>query len=164
MKLTEFFREQLDREVERSRKALEQVPEGKYDWKPHEKSMTMKRLSVLVADMFGWFQFEIDADELDFAKGYDLPDPKTTQDLVDLFDKRYQDGLNSLRGADDAKFSERWKLRRGEDIFMETSKLEIVRQTINHMVHHRGQLSVFMRLKDIPIPSIYGPSADEGQM
>jgi len=164
MAINEGFIKEIEQEAVATRKMLERIPRETFDWKPHEKSMTMKRLSVLVADMFGWFQFEIDADELDFAKGYDLPDPKTTQDLVDLFDKRYQDGLNSLRGADDAKFSERWKLRRGEDIFMETSKLEIVRQTINHMVHHRGQLSVFMRLKDIPIPSIYGPSADEGQM
>ena len=108
--------------------------------------------------------YEIDADELDFAKGYEMPDPKSTQDLVDFFEKRLIDGLTSLRGADDARFSERWKLRRGENIFMETSKLEIVRMTINHMVHHRGQLSVFMRLKDIPIPPIYGPTADEGQM
>ena len=114
--------------------------------------------------MFGWFQFEIDADELDFAKGYEQADPASTDELVEFFEKRLNDGLTSLRGADDARFSERWKLRRGENIFMETSKLEIVRQTINHMVHHRGQLSVFMRLKEIPVPPIYGPTADEGQM
>ena len=143
---------------------LKRIPAETFDWKPHEKSMSMKRLAGLVADMFGWFQFEIDADELDFAKGYEMPDPKTTQELVDFFEKRLSDGLTSLRGADDAKFSERWKLRRGDDIFMETSKLDIVRTTINHMVHHRGQLSVFMRLRDIPVPSIYGPTADEGQM
>jgi uncharacterized damage-inducible protein DinB len=142
---------------------LERIPPETFDWKPHEKSMTMKRLAVLVADMFGWFQFEMDEDELDFAKGYDLGDPKTTEELIALFDKRLKEGLDSLRGADDARFSQRWKLRRGETIFMETSKLEIVRQTINHMVHHRGQLSLYLRLNDIPVPSIYGPSADEGQ-
>ena len=164
MSISQMILPEFEHEMANTRKTLERLPDDKFSWKPHEKSMTMKRLSVLVADMFGWFQFEIDADELDFAKGYELADPKTTDELVAFFDKRLDDGLTSLRGADDAKFSERWKLRRGENIFMETSKLEIVRQTINHMIHHRGQLSVFLRLKDIPVPSIYGPSADEGQM
>ena len=164
MSINAGFIKEIEQESKSAREMLKRIPAESFDWKPHEKSMTMKRLAVLVADMFGWFQFEIDADELDFAKGYDMPDPKTAQDLVDFFEKRLNDGLTSLRGADDAKFSERWKLRRGENIFMETSRLEIVRQTINHMVHHRGQLSVFMRLKDIAVPPIYGPTADEGQM
>ena len=164
MSINEGFIKEVEQESKATREMLKRIPTDTFDWKPHEKSMSMKRLSVLVADMFGWFQFEIDADELDFAKGYDMPDPKTTQELVDFFEKRLTDGLASLRGADDAKFSERWTLRNGENVFMETSKLEIVRTTINHMVHHRGQLSVFMRLKDIAVPSIYGPSADEGQM
>lgn len=164
MAINEGFIKEVEQESLATRKMLERIPPETFDWKPHEKSMSMKRLSVLVADMFGWFQFEIDADELDFAKGYEMADPKTTKDLVDYFEKRLKDGLASLRVAGDAKFSERWTLRRGDQIFMETSKLEIVRMTINHMVHHRGQLSVFMRLKDIPIPPIYGPTADEGQM
>ena len=164
MAINEGFIKEIEQEARPTRTMLERIPPETFDWKPHEKSMTMKRLSVLTADMFGWFRFEIDADELDFAKGYDMPDPKTTQELVEFFDKRYKDGLNSLKNANDAKFSERWKLLRGENVFMETSKLGIVRMTINHMVHHRGQLSVFMRLKDLPIPPIYGPTADEGQM
>ena len=164
MSINEGFIKEIEQESKSAREMLKRIPPETFDWKPHEKSMTMKRLSVLVADMFGWFQFEIDADELDFAKGYEMPDPKTTVELVDFFEKRLNDGLNSLRGADDAKFSERWKLRRGDDIFMDTTKLDIVRLTINHKVHHRGQLSVFMRLKDIAVPPIYGPTADEGQM
>lgn len=164
MSINESFIKEIEQESRSAREMLKRIPAETFDWKPHEKSMSMKRLAGLVADMFGWFQFEIDADELDFAKGYEMPDPKTTQELVDFFEKRLSDGLTSLRGADDAKFSERWTLRRGDDIFMETSKLDIVRTTINHMVHHRGQLSVFMRLRDIPVPSIYGPTADEGQM
>ena len=164
MSINESFIKEIEQESRSAREMLKRIPAETFDWKPHEKSMSMKRLAGLVADMFGWFQFEIDADELDFAEGYEMPDPTTTQELVDFFEKRLSDGLTSLRGADDAKFSERWKLRRGDDIFMETSKLDIVRTTINHMVHHRGQLSVFMRLRDIPVPSIYGPTADEGQM
>jgi uncharacterized damage-inducible protein DinB len=164
MAINTGFIGQVEHEAIATRQMLERIPPETFDWKPHEKSMTMKRLAVLVADMSGWLQFMIDKDELDFAKGYDMPDPKTTQDLVDFFDQRLQDGLTSLRNAEDAVFSENWTLRNGENIFMESSKLEIVRLTISHMVHHRGQLSVYLRLKEIPVPPIYGPSADEGQM
>ena len=164
MAINEAFVKEIEQESVASRAMLERIPPETFDWKPHEKSMTMKRLAGLVADMFGWFQFEIDEDELDFAKGYEQPDPKTTQDLVDWFDKKYAAGIESLKNAKDPVFSENWKLRNGDDIYVDTTKLEIVRQTINHMVHHRGQLSVFLRLKDIPVPAIYGPSADEGEM
>ena len=164
MPINEGFVKEVEQESVATRKMLERVPAEAFDWKPHEKSMTMKRLAGLVADMFGWLSFMIDADELDFAKGYDQPDPKTTQDLVAFFDKRYAEGINSLKNADDSVFSQNWTLRNGEDIYMVNSKLEVVRQTINHMVHHRGQLSVYLRLKDIAVPPIYGPSADEGQM
>jgi uncharacterized damage-inducible protein DinB len=164
MAINEGFIKEIEQEAIASRKMLERIPPETFDWKPHEKSMTMKRLAGLVADMFGWFAFEIDEDELDFAKGYEQPDPKSTKDLTDWFDKKLAAGIKSLKNADDAVFSKGWKLRNGEDIYMETTKLEVVRQTINHMVHHRGQLSVYLRLKDIPVPSIYGPSADEGEM
>ncbi len=164
MAIKDGFIAEVQQESVATRKMLESIPAESFDWKPHEKSMTMKRLAVLVADMFGWFTFMIEEDELDFAKGYEQPDPKTTQDLVDVFDKKLAAGIESLKNADDAVFSERWKLRTGDQVHMEMSKLEVVRQTINHMIHHRGQLSVFLRLKDIAVPSIYGPSADEGQM
>jgi uncharacterized damage-inducible protein DinB len=114
--------------------------------------------------MFGWISFMVDEDELDFAKGYTQPDPKTTAELVEFFDKRLGEGITSLKNADDAIFSKTWTLRRGDQIFMEMPKLDIIRQTINHLVHHRGQLSVFLRLRDIAVPPIYGPTADEGQM
>jgi uncharacterized damage-inducible protein DinB len=158
------FIKELGQEAVATRQMLERIPAETFDWKPHEKSMTMKRLAGLVADMFGWFVFMIDEDELDFAKGYEQPDPKSTKELTDWFEKKFAASLVSLRNADDARFSENWKLRNGDDIYMDTTKLEVVRQTINHMVHHRGQLSVYLRLKDIAVPAIYGPSADEGQM
>jgi uncharacterized damage-inducible protein DinB len=158
------FIKELEQEAVATRQMLERIPAETFDWKPHEKSMTMKRLAGLVADMFGWFVFMIDEDELDFAKGYEQPDPKSTKELTDWFEKKFAASLVSLRNADDARFSENWKLRNGDDIYMDTTKLEVVRQTINHMVHHRGQLSVYLRLKDIAVPAIYGPSADEGQM
>ena len=164
MAIKDGFISEVQQEAKATREMLERIPAETFDWKPHEKSMTMKRLAGLVADMFGWLEFMLDADELDFAKGYEQPDPKTTQDLVDFFDKKLAAGLTSLKNADDPVFSQDWKLRNGDDIYMETSKLDVVRQTINHMVHHRGQLSVYLRLNEIPVPAIYGPSADEGQM
>ena len=164
MPINERFLKEVEQESITTRKMLERIPAETFDWKPHEKSMTMKRLAGLTADMFGWLAFMIDEDELDFAKGYEQPNPQTTQDLVDFFDKRYADGIKSLKNAEDTVFSEKWTLRNGDDVYMVSSKLDVVRQTINHMIHHRGQLSVFMRLKDIAIPPIYGPSADEGQM
>jgi uncharacterized damage-inducible protein DinB len=164
MAIRDGFAKEVEQESVATRKMLERIPPETFDWKPHEKSMSMQRLSVLVADMFGWLELMIDHDELDFAKGYTQPEPKTTEELVDFFDKRLKEGMTSLKNADDNVFSENWTLRNGDAIYMTTSKLDVVRQTINHMVHHRGQLSVFMRLKDIPVPPIYGPTADEGQM
>lgn len=156
----EFLKE-VESEANATRKCLERIPENLFAWKPHEKSMSMQRLSVLVADMFGWLEFMIDADELDFAKGYTQPEPKTTQELVDFFDKRLAAGSTSLNNADDSVFSQNWTMRNGADIYVVNSKLGVVRQTINHMVHHRGQLTVYLRLNEIPVPAIYGPSADD---
>jgi uncharacterized damage-inducible protein DinB len=163
MPINEGFIKEVEQESVATRKMLERIPPETFDWKPHEKSMSMQRLSVLVADMFGWLEFMIDDDELDFAKGYTQPEPKTTKDLVDFFDKKLEAGLTSLKNAEDSVFSQNWTLRNGEDVYIVNTKLEVVRQTINHMIHHRGQLSVFLRLKDIAVPPIYGPSADEGQ-
>jgi uncharacterized damage-inducible protein DinB len=164
MAIKDAFIAEIEQESKSARAMLERIPAETFDWKPHEKSMTMKRLSGLVADMFGWFEFMVDEDELDFAKGYEQPDPKTTAELVEVLDKKLAAGLTSLKNAEDPVFSETWKLRNGDDIYMELTKLEVIRQTINHLVHHRGQLSVYLRLKDIAVPPIYGPSADEGQM
>jgi len=164
MAIKDEFIDEIKQESVSTRKMLERIPAESFDWKPHEKSMSMKRLAGLVADMFGWFEFMIDEDELDFAKGYEQPDPKTTKDLVAWFDKKLAASLKSLENAGDQVFSEGWKLRNGDDIYMDTTKLAVVRQTFSHMAHHRGQLSVFLRLKDIPVPEIYGPSADEGSM
>lgn len=164
MAIKDAFLAEIEQESRSARAMLERIPAETFGWKPHEKSMTMKRLAVLVADMFGWFEFMIDEDELDFAKGYQPPDPKTTDELVAAFDEKLSAGMKSLENASDEVFSQTWRLRNGEDIYQESTKLFVVRQTINHMVHHRGQLSVYLRLNDIPVPSIYGPSADEGQM
>jgi len=164
MSINKPFIAEVQQEAVATRKMLERIPPETFDWKPHEKSMTMSQLAVLTADMFGWLSFMTDEDELDFAKGYEQPKPSTTQELVDFFDKQLAGGVQSLTNAADPIFSQNWKLRNGDQIYMETTKLQVIRETINHMVHHRGQLSVYLRLNDIAVPPIYGPSADEGQM
>jgi uncharacterized damage-inducible protein DinB len=160
MTLGETFAKDLQTESVSGRAMLERIPAETFDWKPHEKSMTMKQLAGLVADMYGWFQFIVDAPELDFAKGYERAAPETTEDLIEWLDKKLEAGVKSLREALDERFDEQWKLRHGDRILIETTKGEMCRQTFGHLAHHRGQLSVYLRLKDIPVPPIYGPTAD----
>lgn len=162
MTINTGFIKEVEQEAIATRKMLERIPAETFDWKPHEKSMSMSELAVLTAGMFGWIEMVLDEDELDFAKGYEQAKPTTTDELVEVFDKKLAAGIESLKNAEDAVFSENWTLRNGEEIYMTLPKLDVVRQTINHMSHHRGQLSVYLRLKDIPVPQIYGPTADEG--
>lgn len=161
MAIRDKFIKELEEESAATRKMLERIPADKFSWKPHDKSMSMGQLATLVADMFGWPSLMVDHDELDFAKGYKQAEPKTTEELAAYFEKRLTDGLESLGKAEDDIFSQPWKLRNAEQIYWEAPKWDVIRQTINHMAHHRGQLSVYMRLNDIPVPSIYGPTADD---
>ena len=156
--------EQLKDEAPATRKMLERVPDDKLDWKPHEKSMTLGRLSGLCADMFGWLSFMIGENELDFAKNYAYPQDMKSKDMVTFLDKRLQESLDVIDKKDDAVLEEDWTMRKGDQIFIETKKGKVSRQTLCHLAHHRGQLSVYLRLLEVPVPSIYGPSADEGQM
>lgn len=153
---------ELQNEAATTRKVLERIPADKFDWKPHEKSMTMQSLAAHVANMFAWFTPTLEADELDFSKGYTEPKPATTEELVALFDENVAAATASLQGVDDATFMKNWTLRNGEEIYLQMPKIGVVRAMImNHIVHHRGQLSVYLRLNDIPVPALYGPSADE---
>lgn len=154
---------ELEQEAVATRKCLEQIPAATFDWKPHEKSMSMLRLATLVAAMYGWITKTLETSEIDFAtfKPYR---PKTTTELVEYFDKNLSEAKDALRNASDEDFNETYTLRNGDHIVGKLSKGENIRSTINHFAHHRGQLTVFMRLKDIPVPAIYGPSADSNQI
>ena len=153
---------ELKNEAAVTRKILERIPTEKFDWQPHEKSMTMGGLATHLADMFGWFKPTIEADELDFAKGYEQPKPANTEELTTIFDENVEQAFASLKDVGDETFMRDWTLRRGDEIFFTMPKIGVVRgMVINHIVHHRGQLSVYLRLNDIPVPAIYGPSADE---
>jgi uncharacterized damage-inducible protein DinB len=157
---------EMTQEAATTRKVLERIPETLFDYKPHEKSMTMQRLATHVAEMFGWTNVSIEKPGLDFAvEPYAPFEPKTNADLVDYFDKTVAGALESLKNCSDAKFMESWTMRNGEQVYFTMPKIAVMRTFVmNHIIHHRGQLSVYLRLNDIPVPSIYGPSADEGQM
>ncbi len=157
---------EMEQEAGTARKCLERIPAEKFDWKPHEKSMSFGRLASHVAEMFGWTPSTLQQAELDFSKmDYKPFEPSTTEDLLEYFDKNVAEAIETLRNTPDETFMEDWTMRNGEQVYFTMPKAVVMRGfVLNHIVHHRGQLSVYLRLNDIPVPSIYGPSADEGQM
>jgi uncharacterized damage-inducible protein DinB len=165
MKLTEFFREEIDREVERSRKALEQVPEGKYDWKPHERSMIFGYLADMVATIPTWIQMEIERDELDVAppKGQEMKREKheTSESLIKALDESAKAVRVALDKTTDEYLLTNWKLLAGGHVVLEEQRYMMIQETINHWAHHRGQMTVYLRLMGAKVPALYGPSADD---
>jgi len=165
MKLTEFFREQLDREVERSRKALEQVPDGQYQWKPHERSMVFGYLADMVATMPTWVAMEIDRDELDIAPAEGQSTKKapkeTSADLVKALDEAAAEARTALEKTTDEHLETDWKLLARGNVVWQASRKEVIQDTINHWAHHRGQMTVYLRLMGAKVPALYGPSADD---
>ncbi len=157
---------ELTHEATTTRKILERIPTEKFDYQPHEKSMTMSRLATHVAEMIDWVTVTCTTSELDFAAGDYKPfEAKDNAELLDYFDKNVAQAIESLKNTSDETMMETWTMKNGEQIYMAMSKIATLRGMVfNHIWHHRGQLSVYLRLNDIPVPSIYGPSADEGQM
>ena len=166
MNLSETFSQELQYETESTRKCLERIPETAFGFKPHEKSMSMMQLAAHIAEMFGWVKDTVQKPELDFATmDYKPFQPKTTAELVELFDKNVAESVEALRDVSDDAMRENWKMRNGERVFFDMPRVAVLRGfVLKHIVHHRGQLSVYLRLNDIPVPQIYGPSADEGSM
>jgi len=154
------FAKELEAETRSTRKCLERIPMELSGWKPHEKSMEMGYLALLVAEIPLWITQIITASEIDFATWQHYK-PKTTQDLVDHFDKNIEDAKGALLGVKEGALAETFYLKSNGQVLLSSSKQEQVESTINHMVHHRGQLTVYMRLNNIAVPSIYGPSADD---
>jgi uncharacterized damage-inducible protein DinB len=165
MKLTEFFRDELDREVERSRKALEQVPDGKYDWKPHEKSMIFGYLADMVATIPMWITMEINRDELDVApaegQGMKREPKQTSAELVKALDDTARDARSALENTTDEHLETNWKLLARGHVVWEGTRREMIQDTISHWSHHRGQMTVYLRLMGAKVPAIFGPSADD---
>jgi uncharacterized damage-inducible protein DinB len=165
MMLTECFLAQLERETAISRRVLERVPEGRPDWKPHEKSMPLGYLATLVATMPSWIAMTISQDELDVSprsgEGYRPKEWKTSQDLLRLVDDSAALARDALAGTSDERLQTAWRLLAGGRVVSESLRHVVVADTFSHIAHHRGQLTVYLRLNGIPVPSVYGPTADE---
>jgi uncharacterized damage-inducible protein DinB len=166
MKLTDLYLGELEREAPASRRILERVPDGRYDWKPHEKSMPLGYLASLVATMPGWIDMMVNQDELDIAPkdppGYRPPEPRTSAELLEAFDTALAKGHAALRSTNDEHLMTTWKLLAGGNVMQEQPRyIAIGDGVLNHWAHHRGQLTVYLRLNGVPVPSVYGPTADE---
>jgi uncharacterized damage-inducible protein DinB len=157
---------EMEHEAGVTRTCLERVPAEKFDWKPHDKSMPFGRLASHIAEMFGWTPPTLENAELDFSKmDYKPFEPKTTDELLEFFDKQVAEAIEALKSSPDERFMENWTMRNGEQVYFTMPKIAVMRSfVLNHIIHHRGQLSVYLRLNDISVPAIYGPSADEGTM
>ncbi len=154
------FSKELETEATATRKCLERIPESLFDWKPHEKSMSMGYLTLLVAEIPKWITHMIVKSEIDFVT-FEHFIPKTTADLVNHFDENLEEAKKTLQNVSNQSLSESFFLKNQGQVLFSSPKKESVGSTINHLVHHRGQLTVYMRLNDLPVPSIYGPSADD---
>jgi uncharacterized damage-inducible protein DinB len=162
MKMTEMFLKEMEQEAQTTRKMLERIPEDKYDWKPHQKSMTVQRLATHIAELPSWVSMAINTDELNFdGKNYVPTVVKNNKELLALLDKSLADGKAALEQAKDDILSKTWVMRNGDTIYSKRTKGEVIRMTYCQIVHHRAQLGVFLRLLDVPIPGSYGPSADD---
>lgn len=163
MKHSESLLAEFKQESIATRRLLERVPMDRQDYKPHEKSMTLGRLATHVAEIHGWWKECLVNDELDFAVGDFTPKVlNNNEELVALFDDLVQKGEKILMEVEESEFDRLWTMRQGEMIFFTLPKRDVVRTwCMNHLYHHRAQLGVYLRLLDIPLPGIYGPSADE---
>jgi uncharacterized damage-inducible protein DinB len=151
---------EFDVEMAATRKLLERVPDDKAAWKPHDKSFSLGHLAQLVAWMPGWIATSLHKPHIDLATsaGYSL---EPTESLLRVFDSNVQDAQIALETVMGVALDEPWSLKRGEQVLITAPRGEVVRQHLNHLIHHRGQLTVYLRLVNVPLPSVYGPTADE---
>jgi uncharacterized damage-inducible protein DinB len=165
MTFNQFFLQQLNEEAATTRKMLSIIPDDKYDWKPHEKSMVMRSLATHIAELPTWVTMVFNTDELDFAKDeYKPVQINNTKELVAYFEKCLEEGRQSLTDANEAFLDKPWTLRNGETIYSTSPKRDVIRMALSQIIHHRAQLGVYLRLLNIPIPGSYGPSADDMTM
>jgi len=149
-----------------TRTVLERIPTDKFEYQPHEKSMSFGKLASHIVEMYLWYEGTLNDTELDFSKmDYQPFIAESTEQLLEVFDKNVDMAVGLLEKASDEDLMVNWTMRNGDEIYFSMPRIQVIRSfMLNHIVHHRGQLSVYLRLNDIPVPSIYGPSADEGQM
>ena len=160
---------EFDQEMISTRQTLERVPEGKGDWAPHEKSMKMGRLAGHVAELCGWTTAIILQDNFDFRPAGAPPRQPTVmtsrKQLMDEFDKNKAAARDAIAGASDETLQKTWSLLSGGQTIMSMPRVTFLRSFVmNHIIHHRAQLGVYLRMNNVPVPSVYGPSADEGKL
>lgn len=162
MSIITSLQKELEQEAITTRKMLSRVPDDKYDWKPHPKSMNIRSLATHIAELTTWVPLALNTSELDFASApYDPKVINNTKELMELFEASLEEARTALKTARESQLSETWTLRNGEQIYSRSTKGETIRHAYSQIVHHRAQLGVFLRLLDVPIPGSYGPSADE---
>ncbi|MBS1518137.1 MAG: DinB family protein [Bacteroidetes bacterium] len=166
MTLSESLLAEFQREAQLTRKMLERLPDGKFDYKPHDKSMSLGKLSSHIADIPNWVGVTIETEELDFADFEYKPFEANTRDeLLKAFDGFVANAVEVFKRNDDEKLMGNWTMKNGDQVYFTMPKAAVLREFVfNHNTHHRGQLSVYLRMNDVPLPSIYGPTADEGSM
>jgi uncharacterized damage-inducible protein DinB len=164
MRMTELFLGELEREAGGTQRALERVPDGKYDWKPHPKSMALGYLAELVATLPSWTVLTVERDELDLAT-YQKTSLRTAKELVQAHAEAVAAAKKSLQNTNDEHLMKPWRLLvAGKQVLEPTPRYIVLRDSVfSHLAHHRGQLTVYLRLLEQPVPAIYGPSADEGK-
>jgi uncharacterized damage-inducible protein DinB len=165
MELTSFFLQQLERETTANRKVLERVPQGKNSWKPHERSMEMGYLAALVGTMPRWILMMIESEELNLDKPesqrFRARAQNSTAELLRLADESKADAEKALRSTNEGHLAKPWRLVLGGKTVSEAPRSQQIADVFTHMTHHRGQLTVYLRLNEAKVPAIYGPSADE---
>lgn len=170
MGLSEALLPEFDHEMANTRKTLERVPENKLSWKPHEKSGTMGWLATHLANLPTWVVSTLDKNSLDLAPPGGtavgpIPPARSRKEVLEMFDKNVAAARAAIAGASDAHLGKPWTLLHGGKTVFTLPRIAVLRSFImNHSIHHRAQLGVYLRLNNVPVPAIYGPSADEGAM
>ena len=164
MSIAETLLPEFDREMGMTRRLLERLPDQHFAWKPHEKSMSLGRLAEHLAELPGWAKVAIVDSGIDMSvrRPPDYVPPSTRTAVLDMFDKNVTDARSALSGRTDAEMMAPWTLKaQGKEIFTMPKAIVMRGFVMNHIIHHRGQMTVYLRLHNVPLPSIYGPSADE---
>jgi len=165
MEIIPMLLKEMGEEAQTTRKMLERIPNDKFDWQPHQKSMTVRQLATHLAELPSWVSLTIDTSELDFAASPYTPTiTNTTTELVDLLEKSLAEARAGLEKTNEDELVKTWTLRNGDQIYSTSQKVEVIRMAFCQIVHHRAQLGVFLRLLDVPIPGSYGPSADDASL
>lgn len=157
-----MFKNELESEALVTRKMLSRIPNDKYDWKPHAKSMTIRQLATHIAELTTWVGVAIHTDELDFAKSeYKQKQVNNTEELMQYFEDCLETARKELDNVNADVMDKKWVMKSGDVIYLDITKAVMIQTAFKQIIHHRAQMGVFLRLLDVPIPGTYGPSADD---